>query len=148
MLLELAFPNLANESFAITSQPDKRYNCIAWAAGVMDQWWWRDPFFQKYWPESVAREETMSAFADVFRQLGYEPCTDGVFEAGFEKIAIYGSSKPTHAARQLADGTWTSKLGQDCDISHDSTNGVSGVVYGDVALFMRRPRAANQLAST
>lgn len=45
---------------------------------------------------------------------------------------------PTHAARQLPDGTWTSKLGKDVDISHDSLDGLSGDRYGTPALILRR----------
>jgi len=75
-----------------------------------------------YWPTQVARQVSMQAFADAFATLGYEVCEDGSFEVGVEKIAIFGTSDytgdivPTHAARQHAVGTWTSKLGSMEDI--------------------------------
>ena len=41
-------------------------------------------------------------------------------------VAIYQSGGlPTHAARQLSDGNWTSKLGPNIDITH-SLSGLEG----------------------
>jgi hypothetical protein len=56
----------------------------------------------------------MSAFIQAYKSLGYELCDNSELEAGFEKIAIYATSdgEPTHAARQLSVGLWTSKLGR------------------------------------
>ena len=69
-------------------------------------------------------------------------CSDSSLEAGYEKIAIYVKDGiPTHAARQLGDGRWTSKLGKYEDIEHDSLDALNGDGYGEygrVALFMSR----------
>jgi len=60
-------------------------------------------------------------------------------EADVEKIAIYTDrAKPTHAARQLADGSRTSKLGQAGDISHQTLDALEGGLYGSVAQIMSR----------
>ncbi len=77
-----------------------------------------------------------------FRGLGYEECQDGTFKVGFQKIAIYAKldNRPTHAARQLANGRWTSKLGPLEDITHDNPEDISGPEYGDPVMFMRRVR--------
>ena len=54
-------------------------------------------------------------------------------------MAIYAlQGKPTHAARQLGDGRWTSKLGKEVDITHTLV-GLEGPVYGQVAAYLRRP---------
>ena len=47
---------------------------------------------------------------------------------------------PTHAARQLTDGTWSSKLGRFHDISH-SIDGLSGNEYGRPVLYLRRKKS-------
>jgi hypothetical protein len=61
-------------------------------------------------------------------------------EPGFEKVVLYGSALLyTHAARQLPNGKWTSKLGALADIEHDTPEDVAGGVYGEVAGFMKRP---------
>ncbi len=71
--------------------------------------------------------------------LGYEECEDGSHEPGFEKIALYAKdAEPTHAARQLPDGRWTSKLGKLEDIAH-SLEGLAECLYGEIVLFMKRP---------
>jgi len=106
-----------------TSEKTTQYNCIAWAAGDTNNWWWPkiNPKGKSYWPEGVPNEETLNAFIQAYRQLGYTECSDSLLENGYDKIAIYCdyAGKPTHAARQLPDGQWTSKLGPDIDVSHD-----------------------------
>jgi hypothetical protein len=36
------FPRLSESTFAVTSPPDRFYNCIAWAAGDTEHLWWPD----------------------------------------------------------------------------------------------------------
>lgn len=85
----------------------------------------------------------MAAFETAFGMLGYEKCADDSLEDGFEKIALYASpaGEPKHAARQLPDGMWTSKLGPQEDISHTTPNGVTGAAYGEVFMIMRRAKS-------
>jgi hypothetical protein len=74
-----------------------------------------------------------------FKSLGYQTCDDGSLEAGFEKIALYAIGMMyTHVARQLADGQWTSKLGQLEDITHESPAVIEGSDYGEVLQYIRR----------
>ena len=137
-LLLMAFPNLGEEGFKITSPCDARYNCVAWVAERTDHRWWPEP--DAYWPQSAARLRTLEAFIQAFKFLGYEHCPDGEWESGFEKVAIYRHREiPNHVARQLADGTWTSKLGDQVDITH-TLRGLEGDVYGQVACYLKRPR--------
>lgn len=139
MSLEKYFPNLAAEGYSITSPATPQYNCIAWAAGREDQWWWPDPFGQYYWPASALREETQDAFRQAYESIGYSPCPEGGRESGVEKIAVYAlPTGPTHAARQIPDGRWTSKLGQLEDIEHNTLAALEGLRYGNVAFFMKR----------
>ena len=134
--LHRSFPKLRD--FRVTSPPSEDYNCIAWAAGINNDWWWPDP--DCTWPPGVLREVTLSAFIAVFAALGYEPCDDGALEEKTEKVAIYTLPEgwPTHAARQLPTGRWTSKLGYEEDIEHRSPAELEGVVYGAVVQYMRR----------
>ncbi len=128
---------------------DPKYNCIAWAAGDQSRWWEPVPFNAGknlgglFWPDGVGPWVTLDDYRDAYATVEYEACADGDLEDGFEKVAIYvdGQNKPLHAARQLADGAWTSKLGQAYDIRHPKTDSVAGAAYGRVAMFMRRPRA-------
>lgn len=136
---ERLFPRLVQTGYRLTSPPDAVYNCIAWAAGVTDAWWWPDPDRFDYWSPGILREPTLSAFEQVFVNLGYRPCEATALEPGWDKVAIYATAAgPTHAARQLPTGRWTSKLGPDEDIEHD-LDGLVGSAYGTVALLLRRP---------
>src|SRR5436190_15245440 len=110
-LLEF-FPGLKTTAFRITSAADERYNCIAWAVGKTREWWW--PLGDESiitWPSGAARELTMDGFSKAFRVIGFEPAIDDLFELGFEKIALFADAdgSPSHAARQLPSGLWTSK---------------------------------------
>ena len=71
-------------------------------------------------------------------------CQDAEVINGIEKIAIYADAFGdfTHAARQLRDGRWTSKLGDLDDIEHESLEEVAGAPdcdYGVVVRYMMRP---------
>lgn len=135
------FPRLTADNNQITRPRDRLYNCIAWAAGDTTRFWWPDEWGQSFWPPGVPREETMAAFVLAYETEGYKSCLDGTLENRREKIAIYTlDGKPKHAARQLDDGQWTSKLGRYEDIRHATLDAIEGPVYGTVVMFMERPR--------
>lgn len=143
--LERSFPGLRGTVYQVTSPTDDTYNCIAWAAGDSTDWWWPDEPDQSdsaYWPPGVPRVETLEALRAAFATLGCEVCDDDGSEAGYEKIALFAlAGVPKHAARQLPDGHWTSKLGPMEDIEH-ALHDLTGMVYGSVVLVMKRPRTA------
>jgi len=43
-------------------------------------------------------------------------------------------------ARQIESGAWTSKLGQDHDIEHETLDTIAGPVYGDAVKIFRRAK--------
>jgi len=132
------FPNLLTTGYKVTSPSDRRYNCIAWAAGDSLQWWW--PILPYHWPDGVSREVTLDAFIQAYGTVGYLSCSDGSLEPGIEKVAIYAiGTDVKHAARQLPNGNWTSKLGKEVDIEH-TLEGVAGSVYGTAVHFLQRSR--------
>ncbi len=140
------FPNASPLGYLITSEWDDFYNCIAHALCDNNHWWWPG----SHWSSEVECEETLSAFIKMFKTVaGYEEWAqeNGNLEAGYEKIAIYADAdgKPTHAARQLNDGSWTSKIGQNVDISHPSVqvledSACKKSLYGNVVKYLRRPK--------
>ncbi len=143
--LQAVFPKFADASFRVTSDRNHGCNCIAWAAGVAHQRWWplKNPD-EAFWPEGVPRVATLESFQAAFATLGYAVCGNEEFEAGAEKIALFADAMavPTHAARQLANGRWTSKLGKAEDIEHE-LHDLEGEVYGSVVLLMKRSQLAH-----
>ncbi len=137
----MSFPKLNKNNSSVTSPKTPEYNCIAWAVNITDQWWWPDINHQYYWPPKVQRKETQEAFIHAYETLGFVLCLNDEYEDNFDKIAIYAdpSGKPTHAARQLKSGHWTSKLGQNVDIQHDTLDALEGPTYGTIAITMKRP---------
>jgi hypothetical protein len=124
-----------------TSNEDIFYNCIAHAVGEDDSWWAPSKGAGYYWPRTAPMEFTLAAYQAAFGTRGYSACDTENLEDGFEKIAIFVNEhgKPTHAARQLPDGFWTSKLGIHEDVRHVLRQ-LEGPdpAYGRVAAFMKR----------
>ncbi|HOB70603.1 MAG TPA: hypothetical protein PLD55_06520 [bacterium] len=135
--LSFLFPNSQKEPFTETSPATNSYNCIAWAANDNSKWYW--PENHCYWPEGVEKKETIDSFIKMFSTFGYEICSDGLCEEGIEKIVIFSdeNGKPTHAARQIDENFWTSKLGREIDVSH-TLNAMCNGDYGNPAVFMKR----------
>ncbi len=95
----------------------------------------------RYWPPGVPREESFAAFVAALATVGYAPGDSPILEPGVEKVALYALGEtPTHAARQLANGTWSSKLGPAIDIEHATPDAVAGGIYGEVVVIMVRNR--------
>jgi hypothetical protein len=154
-LVRRDFPALQNDPlFKKTSDADPDYNCIGWAIDDL-RWFWPPPAVKavtragRYWPppEKVRQDETVGAFIELFALAGYTVCDDGRYEEGVEKVAIFTdlSGTPTHAARQLEEGNWTSKLGEEIDIRHARVDGVAGDAYGIPLVFLCRPSGSSPI---
>jgi hypothetical protein len=145
-VLEKLFPRLRTAPYRLMSARTHDYNCIAWAAGDDANWWWPTTALgdvPRFWPAGAPREETLVAFVAAFATLDFAPSDSEVLESGFEKVALFVDARgvPTHAARQLPTGLWTSKLGEWEDIEHE-LHTLEGDVYGTVALLLKRPSQA------
>ena len=139
MITHPDFPHFTEHNHRVTSPASLDYNCIAWSAGDTAHWW--QPGV--HWPVAASCDDCgIGNLVHAFKAIGYDECEDGTAERGFEKVALYGGGLLyTHAARQLPNGKWTSKLGKAEDIEHDSPNDVAGGLYGEVVQFMKRPVA-------
>ena len=151
------FPKLRHQDFSITSDPERRYNCIAWAAEKSDRWWW--PSIGYFWPPGFPLNDTVQNFESVFATFGYTRCATFDLEPGHDKVAIYvnAAGRVCHMARQLPDGSWTSKLGKLQDIAHRKLENLEGFpcppAYGVLSIALKRrlatpPEAASQITGT
>lgn len=138
--IESLFPNLSPDNYRLTSPETRVYNSIAWALEEDDRYWWPDPLGQYYWPNNVPREETLTAFTEVYLMFGYEICTSRELEQGFEKVALYvgEDGKPSHATRQLSTGMWSSKIEDVEDIEHDTLECLERGILGSVGRILKR----------
>lgn len=133
-------PGLTAGNYTITSPFTPNYNCVSHAVHEANISLWPDD--DNSWPVTVARVETVAAFVEMFRQIGFVeiPITATSPAAGYEKIAIFAveSDHPTHVARQRDTGRWTSKLGTMVDIDHADLGCLEGGEYGFVVRLMQR----------
>lgn len=127
------------------SDPDPEYNCVGWALGIREYMW---PFAQYYWPIAKPLTPTVSDFEEVFALYGFSRCATELYEPGFDKIALYmRMGVPSHVARQLPDGRWTSKCGDWIDIHHDTLGDLPErpynckVAFGGAAHWFKRPKS-------
>ena len=129
------FPQLRASDFRITSRRTPLYNCIAWAAGSNDDWW---EYRRGYtWP-NAPREASGGCGAAFPGPRFCEKPRRGRVPASSE-VAIYGDADGyTHAARQLPNGRWSSKIGRLQDIEHVTLANLTGTAYGVVAQVLRK----------
>ena len=95
---------------------------------------------QRHWPQGLPRIVSLDNFIKAYETIRYEKCDDSTVEQGFEKIVIYtkDTALPRHAARQLPNGEWTSKLGKSEDIEHVTVQVLECRDYGRPLQFMKR----------
>jgi hypothetical protein len=143
-MIDQWYPLASSGGCWIRSCVDNTYNCIAWAAGECNIHWWPIVASGCYWPPTAKLECTVEAFISAFASVGYTEWSNenGRLEKGFEKIAIYvdNTGEVTHAARQLPNGRWASKLGRWKDVEHATVELVEGACYGKVVKYLRRRR--------
>lgn len=133
-----ALPNSFVEPLVVASSATGNYNCIAWALEDTTHFYWTGPEEFFYWESDLVREETIDCFVQLFARYGYNICNNALKERGFTKIALFAKDNvPTHAARQLPNGLWTSKLGILEDVEH-SLFAISDGIYGSVALILKK----------
>jgi hypothetical protein len=125
------FPRLG-ANYEVLRPATSTYNCIAWSLGLTGEW---------LWPGASVRAFDKLNAAHGYRrlsQLDYKP------QSGVEKVVLYaktvnGHLVVTHQARQMPDGTWTSKLGKMAVIRHATPDSLDGPDYGrPVAVYARR----------
>lgn len=133
----------------ITSSKTPIYNCIAWAADEIHQWW---EYGAKtllgaptFWPPGYPPGDTWPEVANLFIAfLRYAPTSSRRPRAAYDRVAIYGLDDKTftHIARQLKSGRWSSKLGEFHDLEHTLTDleGTGSTGYGLVRTILERGR--------
>ena len=152
------FPKLSLDShFRISSRKDVNYNCIAWAGIVDNEFWW--PEVEPYnkldgvrykWPFNIKHSDKLEFFIELFYKLGYKEESHNIENEhpNFRKIALFikedltnsdrMTSECSHAARQLKNGLWASKLGRFHDIEHSNPYDLEGKSYGRVAIILKK----------
>jgi len=139
--IEDQIPELAKADYDVTSDPLLDYNCFAWAARDSSSYW--DPLQVGdgyFWPEGADAFPTLPAYVSAYATEGFRQCKSSDLEPGIEKIAIFvdRAGDPFHAARQLPNGRWTSKLGDKHDIEHDLADLDGATLMGRVAVILER----------
>lgn len=135
-------PPLRGSDYEPQSNRNVAYNCFAWAA--CDHLNWMGPPGTApwhSWPSDLPTWETLPNYMRAYEREGFVECASGQLEIGYEKIALFADDdgSPSHAARQLPSGRWTSKLGKGIDIEHDLETIDGAPLVGKLAKFMKRP---------
>lgn len=141
------FPNLKDSAHIVASEPDKKYNCVAYSLGIRNRWRWVTLDGRWITRKTDTQEDvSVDAFIKAYAAEGFVVCADGRFEIGSQKVAIYVKDGfVAHVAVQRSDrmGRWFSKLGEEHDIEHDLSDLANGD-YGEVAVFLRRTKSVRR----
>ena len=139
--LEAFAPGVAGH-YRRTSDPTLDYNCLAWAVENDKKWFDPQRFcVGYYWPAGIDREWNMTNVLQLLALYGYTERADGAHvEGGYVKVAIYADSdnSPTHFARQLPNGNWTSKAGELMDFEHDNLQCLECDDYGQLERILKK----------
>jgi hypothetical protein len=139
--LEAALPGLVGTGWSEESIATDIYNCIAFAFGDTQNWWWPGKGFGRYWPPGFPNDDSVVTLVKIFGAHGYFVCDSQEPESGYEKVVIYArDGKIKHASRQLRSGRWASKLGEEQDIEHERAEHAECSAYGTVEQLLRRKR--------
>ena len=86
-----------------------------------------------------ADQRDRASLTEAFAGKEYERCNDYEAEVGYQKVALYEAQDLIqHAAAQMPNGRWRSKMGRGPVIEHHSPNSLSGGPYGNPTIIMRK----------
>jgi hypothetical protein len=132
-----SFPQLMS-NFEVLAAPTRVYNCIANSLGYHDRW---------VNPITSSGSNKLAGMDQLYAAQGYQRMStlDYSLRAGYQKVVVYAKvtngviTEVTHAAIQMSDGAWSSKLGQNALIKHVLPDDLAGGLYGiPVAVYIRR----------
>ena len=135
------FPKLSiDKNFKMVSDFDLKYNCIAYACGKNDRFYWPDSTKDGIeWPFGLPLNESIGTFISLFEHYKYQVCDDHMYEENYQKVALYElNGTCSHASLQRFNGLWKSKMGYLEDIEHSDPFTIEGPGYGLVKVFMKR----------
>src|SRR5262249_13007391 len=137
------FPRSTPATLIEKSPATPAYNCIAWTLGQSNVWYDTAPGY--YWPPRVRRPATVvTNVIERYRRLGFVECESLDLEPGMEKVVLYSTDGQfQHAALQLENGKWTSKLGCYEDVEHDLADALLGGELEKIAAVLMRPRKSS-----
>lgn len=134
------FPRL-NGDYQVLEPAGRNYNCVAHTLGITNRW---------IDPVTGPANAPLAPMDRLYGQHGYQrlPALDLTPVPGVQKVVLYATaarngsiSQVTHAALQLPDGTFASKLGPLALIRHGTPQALVGPAYGaPVAVYARAVR--------
>lgn len=136
------FPLLTDYEL-IPNSESMEYNCISHTLNINNDISW--PFDNNnYWP--VSRDLTKESFDKFYEFHGFEKMNllDFSYDSKYIKVALYTNKGiPTHAAIQVDEFFWESKIGELGIIKHDLFE-IEDNVYGEVAQIYRKLKTTNE----
>lgn len=132
VLLEAGFQKdfpFLKDRFEVLAPSTEAYNCVSHTLGQHRSW---------IDPRTGPADNRFLYMDRLYNENGYRrlPSLDYTLAPGKRKIIIYAATengsvrKITHAALQMPDGTWTSKLGKLSLVKHAAPAALAGPNYG------------------
>lgn len=136
------FPLLLNFEL-IPNSESIEYNCISHTLNIDNDICW--PYDENnYWP--VKRELNKESFDSFYEYHGFEKIDflDFSYDPKYIKVALYCKKGiPTHAAIQINENFWESKVGELGIIKHDLFE-IENETYGEATQIYRKLKSVNE----
>ena len=120
--------------FIIPNTKDDNYNCVGYSLEINE---FVSHHIGRYWIDSIERSGSINNLIKVFEYFGFER-SDSSVEEGYKKIVIYGNRGfASHAAIQLDDIWYQSKMGE-YEICKHKLEAIEGILYGYPKVWMKK----------
>ena len=73
--IEAAIPSLVGTGYSQESPATDAYNCIAFAFGDTQNWWWPRKGFGLYWPPGFPLSDSVDTLIQIFEFHGFSSAT-------------------------------------------------------------------------
>jgi hypothetical protein len=134
--IERDFPGMEYE---VRSDEDFNYNCLAFALGDSTNWW-EPGVMGHYWPPGFPADTTVKTVSAIIATHGFVVENADPTTVSTDSVAIFAEGdKWTHFAK-FTNGEWSSKLGEDHDVTHVRLRDLEGASpkYGRLVKILSR----------
>jgi hypothetical protein len=129
------------ENYDEASEWNFDYNCLAFVLGDYENWWEPLGLYGHYWPPGFPEDVTVETVTKIIKLHGFVVELAPGTPPRADSIAIFAKGEDWEHFAKFVDGIWSSKIGEDHDITHSSPEILEGDLYGRVVKILSRRQA-------
>jgi hypothetical protein len=126
------------QNYAEASKWNFDYNCLAFVLGDYENWWEPPGLYGHYWPPGFREDVSVETVTKIIKLHGFVVEHAPDIPPLTESIAVFAKGEDWEHFAKFANGVWSSKIGEDHDITHSSLQVLEGDLYGRVVKILSR----------